>query len=99
MNAHEFSVQEAEEKWIEKYRSALDTAPVQYKQGQKLRDNLKRVCATIAAIAGQVFQRWTITRQQHQVELSRAPVHAPQPAKRQTALPLASDGRISEKVG
>lgn len=94
MNATEVTVRDAEEKWIEKYRSAVAAVPVQREQRLKLKVNLKRICATIAAIVGQTFKRFI-----RQIELGRATVREHQPTKHQEGLPLASDSSISEKAG
>ncbi len=58
MNISEVPARDAEDAWIEKYRRALDTAPVEPARRARLDEILARLTKNLASKIGRVLDRW-----------------------------------------
>jgi hypothetical protein len=98
MNAQEISAIDAEEKWIAKYRSALDAAPIPQDEPPYFREAVSRVGKMIAAKIAEVLKPWMEQPQRSAIEIDHSRERDFQAAKKKQAATLASES-FSQKTG
>jgi hypothetical protein len=100
MDVLETSAIDAEEKWIAKYRSALDAAPVPQDPRPNFREALGRVGEVITLKVAEVLKHWMPEQPQRSaIEIDHSRGREFHPTKRKEAATLASDESLSQKVG
>ena len=100
MNAQEISAIDAEEKWIAKYRSALDAAPIPQDRRPNFREAVSRVGRLIISkIAEILAHRMPEQAQEPAIEIDHSAVREFRPAKKKEAATLVDDGSFSRKTG
>jgi hypothetical protein len=100
MDVLETSAIDAEEKWIAKYRSALDAAPIPQDPRPNFREAVVRVGKVISFKVAEVLKHWMpVQPQRPAIEIDHSRGREFHPTKRKEAATLASDESLPQKAG